>query len=128
METNPKTIFCMIDGVVIEDTGDYYFNTVHRLNPLPGVLNQFKYWCQNGYTIILFTSRKESTRSYTEKQLYDLGIQYNHLIMNLPIGDTVLINTLKQNRNSAYAVNKVKNSGLAVMRDTASQETANPSP
>lgn len=108
----PKTIFCDIDGTLVEHTGDITLNTESHI--LNNVINSIKQWDRLNYKIILTTGRKESTRAKTEQQLSNLGIIYEHLIMGLPNGHRVIINDKKTNgvENTAYAINLVRNEGL----------------
>ena len=112
--STPKTIFCDIDGTLVEHTGDIIKNYQENSAILKNVIHTIKQWDKLNYKIILTTGRKESTRHHTESQLNSLGIVYDHLVMGLPNGDRVLINDRKTNgiRNTAYAVNLVRNSGL----------------
>ena len=110
----PKTIFCDIDGTLVHHTGDILRNVREPSGVLSNVVETIRDWDRRNYTIILTTGRKESTRAQTEKQLADAGIVYHTLLMNLPNGDRVLINDKKEGgkRNTAYAVNVVRNSGF----------------
>jgi mannose-6-phosphate isomerase-like protein (cupin superfamily) len=113
MEMIPKTVFCDIDGTLLEHTGDIIKNlqTTHLLN---NVLETIRQWDKLNYKIILTTGRQESTRKQTEEQLSSMGIVYSQLIMGLPNGPRVLINDKKTNGvdNTAYAINLVRNEGL----------------
>lgn len=109
----PKTIFCDIDGTLLHHSGDIRQN-IHHLNVLANVAETIKEWDRKNHTIILTTGRKESTRSQTEGQLFNAGIVYHQLIMNLPNGPRVVINDKKVNGvdNTAYAINLVRNAGM----------------
>jgi mannose-6-phosphate isomerase len=109
-----KTIFCDIDGTIIEHKGDVVKNYKDSPNILENVLETFKTWDKNNFKIILVTGRKESTRKYTENQLKSLGIIYDYLLMGLPNGDRIIINDKKNNnpKNTAYAINLVRNKGF----------------
>jgi mannose-6-phosphate isomerase-like protein (cupin superfamily) len=110
----PKTVFCDIDGTLLKHNGDPYSleETI-----LPGVFESIREWEKRNYRIILTTGRRECFRKQTEELLGKLGILYDQLIMGLPNGDRVLINDKKPNgiRNTAYAVNLVRNDGLEHM-------------
>ena len=112
--SSPKTIFCDIDGTLVEHTGDIVKNYQDNSTILKNVIHTIKQWDKLNYKIILTTGRKESTRQHTETQLKSLGIVYDQLLMGLPNGDRVLLNDRKTNgiRNTAYAVNLVRNGGL----------------
>lgn len=111
---NPKTVFCDIDGTILEHTGDIITNFKKDDSILKGVQENIKQWDKLNYRIILVTGRKESLRDITEKQLHKNGIIYDQLIMGLPNGPRVLINDKKVNGvgNTAYAINLVRNKGL----------------
>lgn len=123
----PKTVFCDIDGTLVTHTGDIARNFSDMSGPLPGVLDALRAWDRANYRIILTTGRKESTRPATESQLKAFGIVYDDLIMGLPNGDRVVINDRKTNgvRNTAYAVNVVRNKGLEKV-DLASSDVTVP--
>ena len=109
-----KTVFCDIDGTLLNHTGDIIKNNLEQSVVLPAVTDVLKQWDRASYKLILTTGRKESLRSHTENQLRESGIFYDQLIMGLPNGDRILINDRKTNspRNTAYAINLVRNSGL----------------
>lgn len=109
-----KTVFCDIDGTLLNHTGDIIKNNLEKPVILPAVTDVLKQWDRASYTLVLTTGRKESLRSHTENQLRESGIFYDQLIMGLPNGDRILINDRKTNspRNTAYAINLVRNSGL----------------
>lgn len=115
----PKTIFCDIDGTLIRHSEDICSQHSPNSVPLadcvlPNTLETIRQWVKLGYSIILVTGRKESTRKATEKQLSVLNIIYDQLIMGIGGGDRVLINDKKSNstRNTAYAINVNRNTGL----------------
>ena len=109
-----KTIFCDIDGTLIEHKGNLVKNNTEPISLLPSTLDQIIQWDKHSYKIILTTSRKESMRAETAAALTKAGIIYDEMIMGLPNGDRVLINDRKPHgiRNTAYAINLVRNSGL----------------
>jgi mannose-6-phosphate isomerase-like protein (cupin superfamily) len=110
----PKTIFCDIDGTLLEHTGDIVSNYTKNSISLNNVVETIKQWEKLNYMIILVTGRKECLREITEKQLLSLGIIYDKLIMNLPNGSRVIINDKKPDspNNTAFAINLVRNKGM----------------
>ena len=111
----PKTIFCDIDGTLLEHTGDIIANYKTTGAVLSNVIETIRQWDKLNYKIILTTGRKESCRKQTEVQLAGCGIVYDTLIMGIPNGDRVVINDKKTNgkRNTAYAINLVRNQGIS---------------
>lgn len=99
MDTRPKTIFCDIDGVLLEHRGDitkqHLYTDVELI--LPKTLEILKDWDKKGYRIILTTGRREGCRKETEHQLSTLGIIYDILIMGIGGGVRVIINDFKPN-------------------------------
>ena len=126
MNHAPKTIFCDIDGILLHDHGDIHSNMNEYPIVLENVSRMIREWNSKNYTIILTTARKESTRQHTEEQLAKAGIFYNKLIMDLPNGDHVLINSKKPNevRNTAYSLNIVQNDGLSNVNLSSEYVTA----
>jgi len=115
MEIRPKTIFCDIDGTLIEHTVPWESSLpLFKVKILPGTLEKLAEWDSKGYNIILTTGRKESLRGVTEKQLSDVGIFYDQLIMGIGGGSRVLINDLKPNNDiTAVAINLNRNQGIS---------------
>lgn len=114
MSYSPKTIFCDIDGTLLQHFGNIDMNIKNQPIILKNALESIHQWEKLNYKIILITGRKESLRKRTEEQLLQVGIIYDSLIMGITNGDRIIINDKKPNdtRNTAYAVNIVRNNGL----------------
>lgn len=114
-ELRPTTIFCDIDGTLVK-----HFAPCHSAKPtykmelLPGTLEKLEEWDIKGYTLILTTGRKESMRKVTEKQLAEVGIMYDALIMGIGGGKRVVINDRKPGGEVDYAlsINLTRNIGI----------------
>lgn len=108
-----KTIFLDIDGTILE-----HHDCLERMiqeppKVLPNVISKLHEWHLKDYYIILTTARPEGIRNITEKQLLDVGIYYNQLIMNLPTGSRIVINDTKPNgTRTAWAFPVERNIGL----------------
>ena len=110
-----KTIFCDIDGTLVFHHGDMNKQLTQKPSLLEGTNKTLVDWDRKGYNIILTTGRRESLRNITEKQLEELGIFYDQLIMGIGGGDRYVINDLKpdSDRPTAYAINITRNKGLS---------------
>ena len=114
-EARPKTIFCDIDGTLVK-----HFPPTKTTNPnlklelLPNTLEKLLEWDKLGYNIILVSGRRESSRQATEKQLSNLGIIYDQLILGIGGGKRFLINDKKDYSNEDYAmaINLSRNIGI----------------
>jgi len=96
MDIRPKTIFCDIDGTLVKHAPPTIAaNPKHKMELLDGTLEKLLEWDKKGYNIILITGRKESLRSITEKQLSEVGIFYDQLVMGIGGGIRYLINDKK---------------------------------
>jgi hydroxymethylpyrimidine pyrophosphatase-like HAD family hydrolase len=115
MENRPKTLIVDIDGTLIHHFGSLSAQIINAPKMLPGVREKFDEWDKLGYRIILLTGRKESMREATVKQLQDLHIVYDQLVMGVGGGVRVLINDYKLNSKepTAIAVNVERNEGIA---------------
>jgi quercetin dioxygenase-like cupin family protein len=111
----PKTIFCDIDGTLLEHFGNVSDNIKKDPIILNNVLETIAEWEKLNYKIILITGRKESARKQTELQLSKVGIYYDLLIMGITNGDRIIINDKKTNgiQNTTFAINLVRNKGLS---------------
>jgi len=114
LDPRPKTIFCDIDGTLLEHfppgSNFYEFDS----KALPGVIDKLIEWDKKGYMVILTTGRKESMRKFTERQLEQAGVFYDMLIMGIGGGLRVLINDYKPNstEETAIAIVVDRNKGL----------------
>lgn len=110
------TIFLDMDGTLVEYDSrniETQFDPNTKLTLLPGVREKLNEWIKADYKIIITTGRKESNRQVTEKQLRDLSITYDQLVMGLGGGPRVVINDSKEGEyNRAFAVNLTRNKGL----------------
>jgi len=98
-------------------------NGTQRL--LPDVFHKFLDWHRQGFRIILTTGRPEFLREDTERQLKELGIFYNQLVMDCGPGPRVLINDTPNDTPKAYAVNLERDSGLEGVDISYTQEKSN---
>lgn len=111
----PKTIICDIDGVIFKHHGDINHQHLTRPQLLPNALKNFQRWDREGCHIILVSGRRESTRTWTEKQLSEAGIFYDKLILGVGGGTRILINDMKPNskEETAIAYNLIRNEGMS---------------
>ncbi len=109
-----KTIFCDIDGIIVEHTGNMTQQMEHTPTLLPGAKDKFVEWERAGHKIILTTGRRESLRPITEKMLTELGIFYDQLVMGLPRGPRIVINDMKPDSpiQTAIGICLPRNKGL----------------
>ena len=119
MDKRPKTIFLDIDGTILKHHGNLvniYKNEPEVLDGVHEVLND---WDMKGYNIILTTGRKESLRKFTEKQLEDLHIFYDQLIMGIGGGVRYVINDFKPTSNlpTCHAITIDRNKGIRHLKD-----------
>lgn len=112
--SHPKTLFLDIDGTLIKHHGKANKQTYLEPLLLPGVEQKLAEWEEMGYRIILITARKESERDATIKQLRNINIQYDLLIMGISRGERVIINDIKTDLDTptAVAINVIRNKGL----------------
>lgn len=112
--TDVKTIFLDIDGTLVEHNNPHLTSLpTHKLNVLEGTIDKLLDWNKKGYTIILTTGRKESNREITIKQLQEVGIFYDQLIMGVGRGPRVVINDKKPDgKLTAYSFNIDRNDGI----------------
>lgn len=119
MDKRPKTIFCDIDGTLIQHIGNLTDALLGNQKVLEGTIETLNIWERKGYRIILTTGRKESMRLVTEKLLNDLGIFYDLLIMGIGGGDRIIINDKKPDSddNTCMAYNLIRNQGIKDLSD-----------
>ncbi len=114
-ESRPKTIFCDIDGTLVKHQSPFTSSQPNsHMELLPGTLEKLEEWDRAGYNIILTTGRRESMRKETIRQLNEVGIIYDYLIMGIKGGKRYLINDRKPNNDTDYAeaINLNRNVGI----------------
>ena len=114
MDLRPKTIICDIDGTLVKhNTPALNTSTIKGLELLPGTIEKLSEWDIKGYNIILITGRRESMRETTKKQLADLGIFYDTLLMGIGGGTRILVNDKKPNgQETAFAICLERDKGI----------------
>jgi NDP-sugar pyrophosphorylase family protein len=110
----PKTIFCDIDGTILKHVHKFSDVCFQIPELLEGVRKKIDQWDSHGHKIVFCTARKESARELTEKQLRDLGLCWDYLIMGISSGTRVLINDKlkKTDPDRAISANVVTNRGF----------------
>lgn len=113
-ENKPKTLFIDIDGTIAKHQHAISGVYQNKTEVLPGVIKKFDEWDSAGYRIILTTGRKESARAVTEKQLEEMQISYDMLIMGVGTGNRILINDkLSEDMfDRASAINVITDAGF----------------
>jgi len=114
MNLLPKTIFCDIDGTLVKHLNPFELCQKDiKLNVLDGTIEKLLEWEKKGYKIILTTGRKKSLQSITEKQLLEIGIFYDELLMGIGGGERILINDNKiDGTQTARCFNLKRNEGI----------------
>ena len=114
----PPTIFSDIDGTIWKHESDIRHSMKGTQRLLPGVFSSFLEWHRQGFKIILTTGRPEALRKDTERQLTELGVFYDQLVMGCGPGPRVMINDIdprlepKAAQYKAHAVNLDRDVGM----------------
>lgn len=113
-DNRPKTIFCDIDGTLVKHVPPSIAqNPEFKMELLDGTLDKLLEWDKLGYNIILTTGRKEGLRQQTERQLQEVGIFYDQLIMGIGGGVRYLINDNKpEGDKAAFCICIERNKGI----------------
>ena len=115
LNNRPKTILCDIDGTLVKHTSPLETTKPDfKMELLPGTLKKLAEWDIKGYNIILISGRREGARKETEKQLNEVGIIYDKLILGVGGGIRVLLNDKKPDgtTETALAYNLTRNKGI----------------
>ena len=108
-----KTLFIDIDGTLFKHQGEFSDIVLKTPQLMPGVRDKMNEWCSNEHSLVLTTARRESLRTTTEKQLNDLGVPYDHLIMGIGKGERIIINDRRTNGDeTASSININRNEGF----------------
>jgi uncharacterized HAD superfamily protein len=117
LDSYPKTYFIDIDGTIvpnltISDLEKYIHVPNYIQDLLPGVKKFFE-TLYNNDVVIFTTARGSQYKELTERTLRHHRIKYHQLIMDLPIGQRVLINdSVNMLYQKAIAINVLRNHGM----------------
>ncbi|RJQ38229.1 hypothetical protein C4559_02025 [Candidatus Microgenomates bacterium] len=102
-----KTYLVDIDGVLVENSGEYSKPLWGKSKGIKENVKVIQKLYKLNNQIILITSRKESYRETTIKQLKKLDIKFHQLIMNVYHSQRILINDFSNSNPypSALAIN-----------------------
>ncbi len=89
----PGTIFCDLDGTVIEHQDVPRYDRPLAL--LPGSKEKLSQWIEEGYFVVLTTARPQAEQAQLEQALRDQGVTFHRLNMGLPSGPRYIINDRK---------------------------------
>lgn len=105
LSTLPKTWLIDVDGTLFVHNGH-----LQGEDQLVEGCKQFLDQIPATDTIILLTSRSEAYRHQTECALEKHGIRYDRLLVNLPVGERILVNDIKPlGLKTAIALNVTRN-------------------
>jgi hypothetical protein len=76
---------------------------------LNGVIEKLCEWEKEGHKVILLTERKHCYRKQTEKELREFGIWYDNLVMDVTVGEKVLVDDFRLPEKSKPRAMYVKN-------------------
>tara|TARA_R110001599_G_scaffold151793_4_gene336824 strand:- start:510 stop:884 length:375 start_codon:yes stop_codon:yes gene_type:complete len=111
----PVTIFCDIDGTLVKHVSPLKSSMPHHsVELLDGTLKKLDEWDRLGYNIILTSGRRESMRFHTERQLSEVGIIYDKLILGIGGGTRYIINDTKNDSDdpTCFAITVKRNEGI----------------
>ncbi len=89
----PGTIFCDLDGTVIEHQDVPRYDRPLQL--LEGSKEKLAQWIDEGYLVVLTTARPLAEQPQLEQALRDQGVPFHRLNMGLPSGPRYIINDRK---------------------------------
>ena len=115
LNNRPKTILCDIDGTLVKHISPSATAKPNfKMELLPGTIEKLTEWDIKGYNIILISGRREGARKETEKQLAEVGIIYDKLILGVGGGVRDLLNDKKPDGTieTALAYNLIRNKGI----------------
>tara|TARA_R110002020_G_scaffold45220_6_gene129510 strand:+ start:242 stop:613 length:372 start_codon:yes stop_codon:yes gene_type:complete len=115
LNNRPKTIICDIDGTLVKHVSPLETTKPDfKMELLPGTLEKLAEWDVKGYNIILMSGRREGARKETERQLSEVGVIYDKLILGVGGGIRVLLNDKKPDgtTETALSYNLIRNKGI----------------
>lgn len=112
------TIFVDLDGVLVENSGEYFEPLWGETGPLAyNVIRINNLYDSDKFHIIITTSRSLDSRETTIEQLNSLGIRYHRILFDLPHARRYLINDYAPSNPypSSVAINISRDSSIRGM-------------
>lgn len=108
-----KTWIFDLDGTLVKHNG--YLNGEDVL--LEGVKDFFSKNIKNEDYVLILTARKNEFKNKTENFLIQNNIKFNEIIFDLPHGERILFNDIKNSGlKTAYSFNLERNKGLNIKK------------
>lgn len=109
------TIFCDLDGTVIKHI-PIPSEDGKEIEVLPKTVEKLREWSEKGYYIIMTSSRPYNKIYGLLNKLKSLGIEFDRVICDLPLGPRHLINDSKGNEVRAFAHVLKRDKGLGEVK------------
>jgi len=110
-ELKKGTIFCDLDGTLIKHV-PVPSPTGGDIELLSGSVEKLKDFRDNGYVVVLTTGRTQSNIFGVLEKLRAVGLEFDQIICDLPIGVRHLINDSKEKEVRAFAHAVVRDAGI----------------
>lgn len=105
----PKTWLIDVDGVIFPHNG--YLRSSQEA-PLAGVVEFFRGLPEDD-EVVLLSARAERYRTQTEEQLVRWGFRFSALLLDLPVGERILVNDEKPSGlRTAWALSVARDAGI----------------
>jgi hypothetical protein len=107
------TLFVDIDGVLVENSSQYFDKKWGDTDPIVGNVNAInKLYSSGRVRVILTTSRSSRFKAETVSQLLSAGVGYDDIIFDLPHAKRVIVNDYSNTNRfkSCEAINIVRDS------------------
>ncbi len=116
LQKKQVTIFCDVDGVLLENTGKYgQKNWDNTLIPLPANIQTLKILSDRGAQLILTTSRPENYRETLEGLLKQNGIRVHSIVFGCNHSARIIVNDFAPSNPypSCLAISMPRNGNLS---------------
>lgn len=110
-ETKKGTVFIDLDGTLVKHV-PVPSEKGEDIELLEGSVEKLQKWKKQGYLIVLCTARQFNKTFGILNRLERLGIVFDQVICDLPVGPRYLINDSKNDETRAFAVPLKRDSGV----------------
>lgn len=111
MNLKRGTVFCDLDGTLVRHV-PVPSPSGEDIELLDGTVEKLREFRRDGYLVVLTTGRSQSNVLGVLERLRALGLEFDQVICDLPIGPRHLINDSKGNEVRAYAHPIVRDAGI----------------
>jgi len=114
-QSKKATIFCDLEGIIIKHE-TVPADEDENIEFIEGSLEKLKEFRDNGYSLVLTTSRLGNKIFGILEKIKSMGLEFDHIVCDLPVGTRIQISDSKNGEPRAAAYVVKRNAGIKKLK------------